>query len=64
MTILDHGLMDLEVLKPIFTAIALLEFHLTRLFHTLWIMEFFFFFYFSPASSDRATIKSHLIFYH
>lgn len=44
MTILDHGLMDLEVLKPIFTAIALLEFHLTRPFHTLWIMECFFFF--------------------
>ena len=39
MTILDHGLMELEVLKPIFTAIALLGFHLTRPFHTLWVME-------------------------
>ena len=33
--ILDHGFMKLEVLKPIFTAIALLRFHIFCPFHTL-----------------------------
>ena len=32
---LDHGFTELEVLKPIFTAIALLGFHITHPFHTL-----------------------------
>ena len=35
--LLDHGFMELEVLKPIFTSIALLGFHITCPFHTFLI---------------------------
>ena len=40
--ILDPEFTELEVLKSIFTVIALIRFHLTRLFHTsLWMIQQF-----------------------